>query len=237
LLGLFALTQRRRDRADGSALVPPELFRHRSFAIGLTGLLVLFSGLASLFLALAYGLQLGLGWSPLLTALAGIGWPIGIMLTSGVAQQHAATHGRRMVATGLVIMIVGVVTLIALLSAAGPNVTFWHVALPVLGMGAGMGLCVSILTNVVLADVPLNAAGAGSGVTNAVIQLGTAVGIAISGAIFFGLDGHAASTALALWYNAGAFAVAALLTPFLPRGTRPPALPRIDGPVRDGAAE
>lgn len=232
LLALFALTQRRRDHADGSALVPPALFRYRSFAIGLAALLVLFSGLASLFLVLAYGLQLGLGWSPLRTALAGIGWPIGIMVTSGVAQRHATTYGRRLVAAGLSIMVVGVLVLIALLSAAGPDVTFWHVALPVLGMGIGMGLCVSILTNVVLADVPLNAAGAGSGVTNAVIQLGTAVGIAISGAILFGLgDDVSASTAPALWYNAGTFVVAALLTPFLPRGTRPLALPQDEGPT------
>lgn len=305
LLVLFALMQRRRDRVTGSALVPPELFRYRSFAIGLLSLLILFSGLASLFLVLTYDLQIGLGWSPLLTALTGIGWPIGIMLTSTIAQQNAATHGRRLVATGLVIMVVGMVVLITLLNATGPDVTFWHVALPVLGMGTGMGLCVSILTNVVLADVPPHAAGAGSGVTNAVIQLGTAVGVAVAGMIFFSLttartdtesvaattrleqrlaeagisddtattvvagfqqcfrdkesspdpatnppscvavlkidpqandavlttldtareNNFSASAASTLWYNAGAFALAALLTPFLPRGTQRPDQP------------
>lgn len=307
LLVLFAVLQRRRDRADGSALVPPELFRYRSFAIGLVSLLIMFSGLASLFLVLTYDLQIGLGWSPLLTALTGLGWPVGIMLTSGIAQQKAATHGRRLIATGLIVMVAGMVVLIMLLDAAGPDVTFWHVALPVLGMGIGMGLCVSILTNVVLADVPLHSAGAGSGVTNAVLQLGTAVGVAIVGVIFFGLtasradtqstsvtaqlkqrldqagvtgstasdvvagflqcyrdkedapdpaadlascqavltidpranaavqeslrtareNNFSAATATTLWYNAGAFTLAALLTPFLPRGTRRPDEPEV----------
>ncbi|RSM78121.1 MFS transporter [Kibdelosporangium aridum] len=310
LFVLFAIMQRRRDRADGSALVPPVLFRYRSFAIGLVSLLILFSGLASLFLVLTYDLQIGQGWSPMVTALTGIGWPVGIMLTSGIAQQKAATHGRRLIVIGLMILVVGMIVLIALLDAAGPDVTFWHVALPVLGMGTGMGLCVSILANVVLADVPLHAAGAGSGVTNAVIQLGTAVGVAIIGVIFFGLTagradthaqavtaqleqrlgqagitGTAASEVVAgfrqcyqdkesspdpaavpascravtadpraagpvqeammtarennfagtasssLWYNAGVFALALLLTPFLPRGTR-----RFDQPEAPAAS-
>lgn len=43
---------------------------------------------------------------------------------------------------------------------------------PILAMGIGMALCVSIPAAAVLADVPVRSAGPGSGVTNAILQLG-----------------------------------------------------------------
>jgi predicted MFS family arabinose efflux permease len=229
VLLLFVIVQRRRDRRDGSALVPPGLFGNRSFVVGLAMLLVLFAGLASLFLVLNYGLQLGLGWSLVKTALTGVGWPLGIAVTSGIAQRFATTHGRLLISTGLLILTMGTAVLILLMSSYGSTVSYWSIALPVLVMGCGMGLCVSILTNVILAEVPSHSAGAGSGVLNAMLQLGTAIGIAVVGGIFFGLTSNdtgsstgdffpAASTTL--WFNAAVFLLAALLTPMLPRTAR-----------------
>ncbi|GAA4947596.1 MFS transporter [Streptomonospora halophila] len=236
LLIAFAAHQRRRDRLTGSALVPPSLFARRSFTAGTVVMFVLFSGLASLFLVLTYDLQLGQGWSPLLTAAAIVSWPIGITLMSGVAQRYATTHGRRVIGIGLAVMLVGAVTLIAVLSTVGPQVTWWQVALPVLATGLGMGMCVPILASVVLADVPADSAGAGSGVANAVMQLGTAFGVAVVGVLFFWLATTGApvdpavpahrqafsdAAAVTLWYNAGAFLVALLLVPMLPRAAQP----------------
>lgn len=230
ILLVFAITQRRRDRRDGSALVPPGLFRKRSFVTGLIMLLVLFSGLASLFLVVNYSLQLGLGWSLIKTALTGLGWPIGIILTSGIAQRFATTHGRRLIRTGLLILAVGTVVLILLMNNYGPQVSYWSITLPMLLMGCGMGLCVSILTNVILAEVPSHSAGAGSGVLNAALQLGAAVGIAVVGVIFFSLSATGAGSpaenfvsaaATTLWYNAAVFFLTALLTSLLPRTARP----------------
>lgn len=238
---LFGLVERRRHRRDGSALVPPPLLRQRSFAVGLVVLLALFSGLTSLFLVLYYTLQTGLSWSPLRTALAGLGFPVGITLVTGVAQRFAATRGRALIQAGLATMTVGMVAPIAALASTATRVGFPHVALPVLVVGLGIGLCVSIVTTVVLADVPAHSAGAGSGVTNAVLQLGGAVGVAVVGTIMFGLTTTGASTtidgvspvarpaeaeiftsaaATTLWYNAGVFLLALLLTPMLPRAAR-----------------
>ncbi|MFC6879144.1 MULTISPECIES: MFS transporter [Actinomadura] len=228
LLLLFGAAQRRRDRADGSALVPPALLRQKPFVLGLVVLLAVFSGLASFFLVLSYALQLGLGWSPLRTALAGLGYPVGILLTTGFAQRYGAVHGRRLTGAGLAVMTAGVVLLIAVMNAAGPGIALWQVAAPIAVMGLGMGLCVSILTGVVLAGVPERDAGAGSGVTNAVLQLGAAAGIAVVGTVQFALTGggpEAASrmydsASTTFWYNAAVFLLAALLTPLLPRSTR-----------------
>lgn len=236
LLIAFAVHQRRRDRRTGSALVPPSLFAHRSFTAGTVVMLVLFSGLASLFLVLTYHLQLGQGWSPMATAVAIVSWPIGITLMSGVAQRYAVTHGRRVIGIGLAIMLGGALALIAVLSTTCPQVTWWQVALPVLVTGLGMGMCVPILASVVLADVSEDSAGAASGVANAVMQLGTALGVAVVGALFFWLATTGApadptdpahrlafsdAAATTLWYNAGVFLLALVLVPLLPRAAQP----------------
>ncbi|MEU8155592.1 MFS transporter [Micromonospora sp. NPDC048986] len=219
LLWAFGMVQRRRDSRDGSALVPPDLVRQRSFVVGLIVLLIVFSALASLFLVLNYTLLIGYRWSPLRTALTGLGFPVGIVLTTGVAQRFAATRGRGLIQIGLTVMAAGLALLIVMFTSDGMTVTFWQLAAPILVMGLGMGLCVSIVTTVVLADVPPRNAGAGSGVTNAVLQLGAAVGVAVVGAIFFSLldsRDFPDAAATALCYNAGAIALAVLLTPFLP---------------------
>jgi MFS family permease len=80
LLWAFGMVERRRDRRDGSALVPPGLLGQRSFVVGLIVLLIVFSTLASLFLVLNYTLLTGYGWSPLRTALTGIGFPVGVLV-------------------------------------------------------------------------------------------------------------------------------------------------------------
>lgn len=225
LLWAFVVVQRRRDRRDGSALVPPDLLRQRSFVVGLVVLLIVFSALASLFLVLNYTLLTGYGWSPIRTALTGLGFPVGIFLTTGVAQRFAVTQGRRLIQVGLTVMAVGMVLVVSVFLSQGMSITFWQLAAPILVMGLGMGLCVSIVTTVVLADVPARSAGAGSGVTNAVLQLGAAAGVAIVGAIFFSLlssRDFAAAAGSTLWYNAGVLVLAVLLTPFLPRAAQSP---------------
>jgi MFS family permease len=158
-------------------------------------LLVLYTGLASLFLVLSYDLQPGLGWSPIKAALSWLGWPIGITLTSGAAQRFGAGHGLRLIQAGLIVMTAGMLLLITLMTGAGAAVSWWQVTVPTLVMGFGMGLCVPILTSVVLAGVPPHSAGAGSGVTNAILQLGAAAGIAVIGMGFFGLTTGGAGAA------------------------------------------
>lgn len=231
LLLVFGAIERRQDRIDRSALVPPDLLTRRSFVVGLIVLLAVYSGLASLFVIVYFTLQLGLGWAPLTTALAGIGFPIGIAVTTGVAQRFASSHGRRVIRAGLSTMIVAAIGLIAVIEVAGASIEFGHIAVPILVMGLGMGLCISILTSVVVADVPDDSAGAGSGVTNAVLQLGAAVGIAIVGTVYFSRTSAAATgqasdaaahiyldaATTTIWYQPAVFLLALLLTPFLPR--------------------
>lgn len=228
LMVLFAVHQRRRDARDGSALVPPVLFSKRTFSVGLAVTLLAFTGIGSLALLITYHLQYGLGWSALQTALATAAWPVGIAATFQIAWRHGTGRGRLFVGAGTALMGVGTMLMILLVRVAGADLSWAQVAGVELIIGFGMGLCSPVLAAVVLGDVPQEAAGAGSGVVNAVTQFGGAVGVAVVGTLFFGLtraaegaggsvDTFVSATSTALWCNVGAFLLTALLSPLLPR--------------------
>ncbi|MER5886559.1 MFS transporter [Streptomyces sp. NPDC001941] len=229
LLVPFALYQRKRHAKDGSALVPPTLFKQRSFTAGVFVVMLAFSGITSFFLVLTYQMQLGLEWSALRTALVTVAFPIGIMATFQIAWRKGTANGRAFVALGTGIMALGTALMIVFTRTEGADVTWLHLAGAELVVGLGMGLCSPILTNVVLGDVPPQDAGAGSGVVNALIQFGTAAGIAVVGVIFFSLadsgtgsraERFSDATAATLWYNVGVFLLVAALSPLLP-GKKP----------------
>ncbi|KAB8191075.1 MFS transporter [Nonomuraea phyllanthi] len=211
----FAAHQRWRHRLDGSALVPPALFARRSFTVGVVVVLLVFSGVTSFFLVMTYHLQAGLGWAPLRVALVTLAWPLGITVTTRPALRRAS---RRLVGAGAAVMAAGVTMMIASVTVLGAGLSWPYVVAAELVIGLGMGLCVPILATVALSEVPADDAGAGSGVVNTAIQLGTALGVAVVGAVFFALagDGFASATATALWFNVAVFAVAALVGPLLP---------------------
>ncbi|MFF3847904.1 MFS transporter [Streptomyces sp. NPDC002328] len=230
LLLVFVGYQRRRHAADGSALVPPTLFRHRSFSVGLLVSLLAFTGISSFSFVLTYHLQFGLGWSAGDTAWAIATWPLGIVATFQIAFRLSAGRERLFVAAGSVVMAVGSLAALWSVHARGAELTWPYVALAALLTGLGMGLSTPILATSVLGDLPPQDAGAGSGVVNATTQLGAAVGVAAVGALLFALVGDAAgapgaraadfgsAVSLTLWYNVAVFLLTAALTPLLPRG-------------------
>lgn len=225
LLGVFASHERRRHRVDGSALVPPMLFRRRSFTVGVLVVMLAFSGIGSFFLILSYQLQFGLHWSALRTGLVTVAWPIGIVIAFRVAHRVGAANGRFLIGLGALTMAVGTSLMIFFLYGFGADLGWAPVALAELIVGFGMGLSVTIVTDVILSEVPPSDAGAGSGVLNAMTQLGSATGIAIAGALFFAFAGSletadsakvVSASGAALWFNVAAFVLTALLSPLLP---------------------
>jgi sugar phosphate permease len=57
-------------------------------------------------------------------------------------------------------------------------------------LGAGQGLCITPLTTTVLSHADARTAGSISGALSTAQQVGNAVGVAVSGVIFFGLLSH-----------------------------------------------
>ena len=57
-------------------------------------------------------------------------------------------------------------------------------------LGAGQGLCITPLTTTVLSHASPRTAGSITGALSTAQQVGNAIGVAVSGVVFFGLLGH-----------------------------------------------
>ncbi|MFD3807948.1 MFS transporter [Streptomyces sp. NPDC058619] len=235
VLALFAAWERHLTRRGGSPLVVLSLFSRRSFAGGQS--VQLLFGLASgvFFLAWTLYLQLGLGFSPLKAGLSGMPLSAAMMAGAGLSMQVLVPRfGRRALQGGALLAVTGMLLFVAFATRYGPDIALWQTMLPLIPMGLGMGLIIAPLTDLVLSEVPHQHAGSASGLTSTTMQLGQAVGVALSSVVFFGHLGpgdpaaqaHAMPDAFSgsLWYVAAAFAAAFALLFTLPRhaGTTSP---------------
>jgi EmrB/QacA subfamily drug resistance transporter len=199
-LGLFVAHQRRLSRRGGAPLLDPALFRERAFSAGLVTQLVFFASMASYFLVLALYLQQGRGLDALqaglvFTILAGA-----YLVASAYAPGLTPRLGRRLPAIGGLVLAAGHGLLALSVADIGVG---GSVALLVPGMlleGAGMGLIITPLTSTVLGNLEPQNAGAAAGALSTMQQVGNALGVAVTGVIFFGaLDrgfGHAFEVSL-----------------------------------------
>ncbi len=195
---LFGFSQVWKDRRDGSPLVVPALFHHRSFVAGITISGSLFAVVFSFFLVLTLFLQVGLGYSVLKAGLTGIPFSLGVAVAAGSSGPILVPRfGRKIVSAGPAVMAVGFGLLIATLGYFGGDLTPWEMTPALIIAGVGMGFVVAPIYPFILAEVPIKDAGSASGVVNAVGQIGGAVGIAVIGVIFFGLLGSRAELSVA----------------------------------------
>ncbi|MFD0688915.1 MFS transporter [Actinomadura fibrosa] len=192
---VFAWYESRKQRAGADPLIVPSLFRKRGFTGGLVVGLVFFSGMAGIALVLSLFFQLGLGFSPLKTGLSQIPWSAGIVIGFGLAQA-VQRFGRAVIHAGAVTMAAGIAGFAVTLQAAGIDVTPWQLAPALVVTGLGMGLLMAPFFDTVLAGVEPAETGSAGGTLTAVQQLGSALGAAVLGTVFFGLlGGHVAAAA------------------------------------------
>lgn len=155
---------------------------HRGFRYGLINTTVLAMGEFGAFFVLPIFLQAGLHLSAIRTGT----WllPAGIMafVGGGVGGQLSKRHGPKYVITaGLALEAAGIWWYVVAFSA---NTSFLDLLPALMLHGIGIGFATSQLTNVVLSDIPPQKAGSASGAAGMVRQVGTALGIALIGAIF-----------------------------------------------------
>ncbi|HZP76711.1 MAG TPA: MFS transporter [Pseudolabrys sp.] len=212
LLALFWRSQGFVERSGGLPLVNLALLRDRGFAIGLvTAFLLAFANI-SFYLLITLYMQNQLHFTPLQSGAAVVPLAIVFALTSRGAGPRAQKRGARALIEGCGVAVLGLAALMATILATV------HPAMPVLAgvlmlFGAGQAMVMAPLYGRVLAKVPASHAGSGAGVLSTVQQIGNASGVAVIGAIYFGLgpslQSHAVVLSLALL--AASFAILALL--------------------------
>ncbi len=227
LLGLLALQQRARARRGTSTLLAPALLRERAFTGGLGLQLFFWAGQASYFLVLALYLQEGRGMSALSSGAVFTLLAASYLAASAQAPRLTARFGRRLVLAGALVLAAGHLALLAAVASVGSGGSVWTLAPGLLLAGAGMGLCITPLTDISLAPLQASSAGAASGALATVQQVGNSLGVAVTGVIFFGaLDhGFAHAFELSLAELAGLLLAVGVLSRLLPARARAARMP------------
>jgi len=219
--GLLETRRARRRNSGGKApLLRPGLFRVPAFAAGLGVQMAFAAGMQGFFLAFALWLQAGEHFSPLKAGLTAVAFSVGSFMMAPVAVPLAQKRGRSVLAIGGLLMAAGIAGVALAAPHIGVNGSPWPVVPGLVVAGAGLSLLVIPLVSVVLAAVPVEAAGGASGLFSTAQQLGGAIGVALLGTVFFGyLTGHSFEAAIVHTapYAMVAFALCAVLSMLLPR--------------------
>ncbi|OIK24711.1 MFS transporter [Streptomyces malaysiense] len=183
LVGLAALVAfvawelHRRD----AALLDVRLFRERGLAGGSITLLVVFGVQAGIAVVLFPFLQAVLGWSGLLSTLALMPMAVSMMTTSGLAAKLAAHIGARStMAFGIAVAGVGLALMALVVSVDGGYLS----VLPgMVAMGIGMGFAMTPSTEAITGSLPRQKQGVASALNDVTREFGTALGVAMLGAL------------------------------------------------------
>ncbi len=186
LLGVFLTRQHRLIREGRTPLLELSLFRERAFSAGLATQLFLACAQASFFVYLALYLQLGRGLGPLEAGLVFTIIAVAYVAVSGPAPQLAQRYGRSVVAIGGTSLALGLALLALAVAELGTGGSLLAFAPGLALAGTGIGLCFTPLTSTVLANVAASRAGSASGALSTTQQIGFALGVAVTGVIYFG---------------------------------------------------
>jgi predicted MFS family arabinose efflux permease len=183
----FVWWGRARERAGRASLLSFALLRIPSFRNGNFAAMIVSLGEFGIILALPLWLQNVIGYSALQTGFVLLALALGSFAASGVS----GAFGQRfapitLVRAGIAAEIIGITGLGFMVSAEAT----WAAIVPFLFVyGIGVGLATAQLTGVVLADVPVERSGQGSGTASTARQIGSALGIAILGTVLFTVAG------------------------------------------------
>jgi EmrB/QacA subfamily drug resistance transporter len=197
LIALFALWEVWYTKRGKSPLVPPHLYTHAAFTGGTILALVYFAAFTSIFFSISILWQAGLGHTALESGFVSIPFAIGSIIGASQSGRLAPLLGRRVLVIGVGMLTVGLAAVwIVLLTVAAADLTNWALLGPLLIAGVGSGLFIAPNAQFIVATVDPQEAGAASGVIGTMQRLGSAIGIAVIGSVFFGtLTGIAPTSA------------------------------------------
>jgi len=187
LIALFGAWEVAVARRGKSPLVPPHLFSHPAFTGGTVLALVYFAAFVSIFFTISILWQAGLGHTALESGIVSVPFAIGSIVGSSQSGRLAAKIGRTVLVLGTAMVAVGLIALwLVLLLVTPGELTSWDLLGPLLVAGTGSGLFIAPNAQFIIATVDRQEAGAASGVIATMQRLGSAIGIAIIGSVFFG---------------------------------------------------
>jgi EmrB/QacA subfamily drug resistance transporter len=176
----------RRQRTLDAPLLDHALFQERGFSAGLVTQLFLAAAQASFFVFLALYLQVGRGLGALEAGLVFTILAVAYVAVSAPAPALTERFGRAVVAAGGTSLTAGLALMAFVVAEIGTGGSLLALVPALVLTGVGIGLCFTPLTSTVLANVDPARAGSASGAMSTTQQIGYALGVAITGVIYFG---------------------------------------------------
>ena len=225
---LFVFYEKHRTKLNKSPLIALNLFRFKSFTGGVLVYTILMIAMSGYFLVFMFYLQMGLYFTPLHAALTALPFsltvPVGAVFS---VIKLAPMLGRKVVILGLILCAIGITGVESVLHGTGVSLNNWQLLPALLIAGAGMGMLASSLTDFSISQVPQQDAGSASGVLNMMQQVGSSIGIAILGTIFFNsigssfeISGFVMGIRYAIWSAVGILILAIPFVFLLPKMIR-----------------
>jgi MFS family permease len=166
-------------------LVDLALFRRRSYGLGTLLSLLYFAGFTAIFFVLTLFLQNGMRYSALEAGLSIMPFALGSGAAAAVGGRIVTRIGRPLVAGGLCMVVVGLLGATLAVQLDDNRSVGFAIALPLLFAGVGSGLTISPNQTLTLSEVPVDRAGSAGGVLQTAQRIGSAIGIAAVGSVFF----------------------------------------------------
>ena len=185
LLVVFAAWERRYQAKYAAAVLDPALADNVGFRFGVLIGLAYFAGFSCIFLVVTLVLQSGLGYSALMAGLVGAPFAAGSGLAAPLAGRMVGHVGRAWVVGGLTLMLVGLVTIDAVLRWVPAGALGPALAGAMFLAGLGSGSVISPNQTLTLASVPPRIGGVAGGVLQVGQQTGSAIGMSIILSAFY----------------------------------------------------
>ncbi len=226
VLAVFFIYEKRLTTRKASPLVHYALLSDKSFVAGMMASMIYNTTQSSFYFVFILYLQFGLKLSPQIVGMMLVPMAVGFVSASMLAPRFSNKLGRRVVGLGVGLTIAGLVMLLLLLKSGSSKSTMLLVTML---QGVGLGITSTPIYSLVLSRVISNYAGVAAGMLSTAQQVGSALGIAFVGIVFFGVLGKMETTGAldydayskafsgAIFCHIGACAVVLMLLPFLPR--------------------
>lgn len=180
-LALLAWWLVRRDREKKLTLIDPKLFRFPNFRLGISGQMMQNIVLGGAMIALPIFLQISLEYNAMLTGLTIAPLSLAMFAIALIAgRRFASVRTSRIIKYGFLLTLVGLLMLLPIVPRAESG---WVLFVPLLIIGAGLGLLVSQLNNYTLAPIEEERVSEAAGVNSAAGSFGLSFGLAMAGGI------------------------------------------------------
>lgn len=163
-----------------SPMLDMKLFKNRAFSVSSLTLTLVFLAMSGVFFSMSQLLQLILGYGALQSSLLMIPLMLPMMALGPLIPSIVKKLGARSVIS-IGLMMTAAAFLV--MATWNKDMTYWHLFGTMFVMMAGISAAMTPGTNILMASVPRNRSGMGSAMNDTTRELGSALGVAVLGAV------------------------------------------------------